>query len=83
LERKQISGAELGEKQAIKIPNFTWNFTASSTSRHIVKILMSEHGMEVVVSVVNFIPSHGLHCHQFQSFCRKMMLNIGTACTDG
>jgi hypothetical protein len=38
--------------------------------------------MEVVVSVVNFISSHGLNHRQFQSFfffCRKLIMSIGTS----
>jgi hypothetical protein len=45
------------------------------------KTLKFEHVMKVVVSVLNFIRSHGLiHC-QFKFFCLKLMLNMGMSCT--
>jgi hypothetical protein len=43
--------------------------------------LKYERVMNVVVSIVNFIRFHGFYHRQFQSFCRKLMLNMGTSFT--
>lgn len=44
------------------------------------KVLKSEHAVKLMVSNVNCSRSHGHNHRQFQSFCRKLMLNVGTSC---
>jgi hypothetical protein len=48
------------------------------------KTLKSKHVMKVVVSVVNFIPSHGLNTTNFNLFfflAAELMMNMGMSCT--
>jgi len=56
MERKQVLWVELGEKWTNKIPNFIWNFSASSTNSHFVEKLW---GMNMVWTVWT---CYELHC---------------------
>jgi hypothetical protein len=44
------------------------------------KTLKFDHVMKDMVSVMNFVRSHGI-VSSFNLFCRKFMLNMGTPCT--
>jgi hypothetical protein len=71
---KKVWRAELGEKWTNKFPNFTWIFTVSSNSHFVGNF---EHVVKVVVSVVNFIRSHGLNYRPFQSFLSEIDAEYG------